>query len=137
MRFRDQAQQQAVCDRILRLAHYNLETVRSELLHMGDVARVRRARTLYDLALALWDGDGQPAVDNIVELDRDTRTMIGDLLAELGVADDGRIHRWLASTAGLVGRGADRQPVASAAVLVDSSTADILDPRQSNPDENE
>ena len=37
---------------ILRLAHYNLETVRSELLHIEDVARVRRARTLYDLALA-------------------------------------------------------------------------------------
>jgi len=87
-RFRDQAQQQAVCDRILRLAHYNLETVRSELLHMGDVARVRRARTLYDLALALWDGDGQLAVGHLVDLDRDTRTMIGDLLAELGVADN-------------------------------------------------
>ena len=35
-RFRNQAQQQAVCDRILRLAHYNLETVRSELLHHID-----------------------------------------------------------------------------------------------------
>ena len=97
-RFRDQAQQQAVCDRILRLAHYNLETVRSELLHMGDVARVRRARTLYDLALALWDGDGQLAIGHLVDLDRDTRTMIGDLLAELGVADHSRIDRWLAST---------------------------------------
>jgi len=97
-RFRDQAQQQAVCDRILRLAHYNLETVRSELLHMGDVARVRRARTLYDLALALWDGDGQLAVSHLVDLDRDTRTMIGDLLAELGVSDHSRIDRWLAST---------------------------------------
>jgi hypothetical protein len=97
-RFRDQAQQQAVCDRILRLAEYNLETVRSELLHMGDVARVRRARTLYDLALALWDGDGQLAVGHLVDLDRDTRTTIGDLLAELGVADHSRIDRWLSST---------------------------------------
>jgi hypothetical protein len=93
-RFRDQAQQQAVCDRILRLAHYNLETVRSELLHIGDVNRVRRARTLYDLALALWDGDSQVALGH---LDRDTRTMIGDLLAELGVADHSHIDRWLAS----------------------------------------
>lgn len=55
-RFRDQAQQRAVCDRSLRLAHFNLETVRSELFQIGDVARVRRARTLYNLAL--WDGDG-------------------------------------------------------------------------------
>jgi hypothetical protein len=101
-RFRDHAQQQAVCDRILRLAHYNLETVRSELLHMGDVARVRRARTLYDLALALWDGDGQLAVGHLVDLDRDTRTMIGDLLAELGVADHSRIDRWLSSTESIV-----------------------------------
>jgi len=103
-RFRDQAQQQAVCDRILRLAHYNLETVRSELLHMGDVARVRRARTLYDLALALWDGDGQLAVGHLVDLDRDTRTMIGDLLAELGVADHSRIDRWLNSTELVIAR---------------------------------
>jgi hypothetical protein len=65
---------------------------------MGDVARVRRARTLYDLALALWDGDGQLAVGHLVDLDRDTRTMVGDLLAELGVADHSRIDRWLAST---------------------------------------
>ena len=96
-RFRDPAQQQAVCDRLLSLADYNLETVRRERLHMGDVARVRRARTLYDLALALWDGDGQLAVGHLVDLDRDTRTMIGDLLAELGVADHSRIDRWLAS----------------------------------------
>lgn len=101
-RFRDQAQQQAVCDRILRLAHYNLETVRSELLHMGDVARVRRARTLYDLALALWDGDGQLAIGHLVDLDRDTRTMVGDLLADLGVTDHSRIDRWLASTDSVV-----------------------------------
>jgi hypothetical protein len=47
---------------LLRLAHFNLETVRSELLQIGDVARVRRARTLYDLALALWDGDSQVAL---------------------------------------------------------------------------
>jgi hypothetical protein len=59
---------------------------------------VRRARTLYDLALALWDGDGQLAVGHLVDLDRDTRTMIGDLLAELGVADHSRIDRWLSST---------------------------------------
>jgi hypothetical protein len=102
-RFRDRAQQQAVCDRILRLAEYNLKTVRSELLHMGDVARVRRARTLYDLALALWDGDGQLAVGHLVDLDRDTRTMIGDLLAELGVADHRRIDRWLASADAALG----------------------------------
>lgn len=101
-RFRDQAQQQAVCDRILRLAHYNLETVRSELLHMGDVARVRRARTLYDLALALWDGDSQLAIGHLVDLDRDTRTMVGDLLAELGVADHSSIDRWLASTISVI-----------------------------------
>lgn len=101
-RFRDPAQQEAVCDRILRLAHYNLETVRSELLHMGDVARVRRARTLYDLALALWDGDGQLAIGHLVDLDRDTRTMVGDLLADLGVTDHSRIDRWLASTDSVV-----------------------------------
>jgi hypothetical protein len=70
---------------------------------MGDVARVRRARTLYDLALALWDGDGQLAVGHLVDLDRDTRTMIGDLLAELGVADHSHIDRWLASTDRFVG----------------------------------
>ena len=97
-RFRDQVQQQAVCDRILRLAHFNLETVRSEPLQIGDVARVRRARTLYDLALALWDGDSQLAIGHLVDLDRDTRTVIGDLLAELGVADHSHIDRWLAST---------------------------------------
>lgn len=105
-RFRDQAQQQAVCDRILRLAHYNLETVRSELLHIGDVDRVRRARTLYDLALALWDGDSQVALGHLVDLDRDTRTMIGDLLAELGVADHSHIDRWLASADAVLEDGA-------------------------------
>ena len=98
-RFRHQAQQQAVCDRILRLAHCNLETLRSERLQLGDVARVRRTRTLYDLALALRDGDGQLAVGHLVDLDRDTRAIVGDLLAELGVADHSRIDRWLASTA--------------------------------------
>ena len=104
-RFRDQGQQQAVCDRILRLAHFNLETVRSELLQIGDVARVRRARTLYDLALALWDGDSQVALGHLVDLDRDTRTMIGDLLAELGVADHSHIDRWLASADAALGHG--------------------------------
>ena len=105
-RFRDQAQQQAVCDRILRLAHFNLETVRSELLQIGDVARVRRARTLYDLALALWDGDSQVTLGHLVDLDRDTRTLIGDLLAELGVADHSHIDRWLASTDAVLEDGA-------------------------------
>ena len=96
-RFRDREQQQAVCDRLLRLAHYNLETERSEPLQIADAVRVRRARTLYDLALALWDGDGQLAVGHLVDLDRDTRTMVGDLLAELGVAGHSHVDRWLAS----------------------------------------
>jgi hypothetical protein len=97
-RFRDRAQQQVVCDRILRLAHDDLETVRSERLQIGDVVRVRRAGMLYDLALALWDGDRQVALGPLVDRDRDTRTVIGDLLAELAVADHRHIDRWLAST---------------------------------------
>lgn len=104
--FRDRAQQEAVCDRLLRLAHFDLETLRGEELRIVDVARVRRARTLYDLALALWEDGGQLAVGHLVDLDRDTRTMIGDLLAELGVADYSHVDRWLASTRAALARGA-------------------------------
>ena len=58
---------------------------------MVDVARVRRVRTLYDLALG-----------HLVDLDQDTRTVVGDLLAKIGIADHSRVDRWLASTEALV-----------------------------------
>jgi hypothetical protein len=43
-------------------------------------------------------------VGHLVDLDRDTRTMIGELLAELGVAGHSRIDRWLASTDAVLDR---------------------------------
>ena len=95
-----------MCDRLLGLARFDLDTERIASLRIEDTAGVRRARTLYDLALALWDDDGQLAVGHLVDLDRDTRTMVGDLLAELGVGDHSQIDRWLASTETVVDQSA-------------------------------
>jgi hypothetical protein len=41
-----------------------------------------------------------------VDLDRDTRTMTGDLLADFGLSDHSRIDRWLASTDAVLEDGA-------------------------------
>jgi hypothetical protein len=46
------------------------------------------------------------AVAGARDLDRDARTMIGDLLADLGVSDHSRIDRWLASTDAVLEDGA-------------------------------
>jgi hypothetical protein len=41
-----------------------------------------------------------------VDLDRDTRTMTGDLLADFGLSDHSRIDRWPASTDAVLADGA-------------------------------
>lgn len=104
--FRDEMQQQAVCDRILRLAHLNLHTQALEDLSLGDPDRVRRARTLYDLALALWDGDSQVVLGHLLDLDGDTRGVIGDLLSDMGMANPEQVDRWLESTSAMLERPA-------------------------------
>ncbi|MEX2205443.1 MAG: hypothetical protein WEF50_04360 [Myxococcota bacterium] len=77
----------------------------------GSCSRSKTSRAFAALALddlALWDGDSQLAIGHLVDLDRDTRTMVSDLVAQLGVADHSRIDRWLASTDAIVGNRARR-----------------------------
>lgn len=101
--FRDEEQHRAVCNRLLELAHYDQE--RGEYAHpsFSAPARVRRARTLFDLALAIWNGDSQLPQGMLVQLDKDTRTMVGDLLGDLGAADPGHVDRWLENTQAFFG----------------------------------
>lgn len=94
-RFRDETQQRAVCDRVIGLAQYDLDTERLERLSVTRPDRVRRARTLLDLALALYDDDSHLALSHLIGLDADTRSMIADLLGDLGMADHDHIDRWL------------------------------------------
>jgi hypothetical protein len=56
--FRDEDQRRAVCERLLRIAHYDLAAQRAEIPTMEDIGRVRRARTIYDLVLTIYEGKG-------------------------------------------------------------------------------
>jgi hypothetical protein len=96
--FRDEEQHRAVCNRLLEFARYDQERGEYAQPSFSEPARVRRARTLFDLALAIWNGDSQLSQGMLVQLDKDTRTMVGDLLADLGAADPAHVDRWLENT---------------------------------------
>jgi len=96
--FRDEEQHRAVRNRLLELARYDQERGEYAQPTFSEPARVRRARTLFDLALAIWNGDSQLPQGMLVQLDKDTRTMVGDLLADLGAADPVHVDRWLENT---------------------------------------
>ena len=96
--FRDEEQHRAVCNRLLELARYDQERGEYAQPSFSEPARVQRARTLFDLALAIWNGDSQLPQGMLVQLDKDTRTMVGDLLADLGAADPAYVDRWLENT---------------------------------------
>ena len=96
--FRDEEQRRAVCERLLRIAHYDLAAQRAEIPTIEDVARVRRARTLYDLVLTIYEGKGVVTLDHLIELDQDTRSVVGDLIADLQVSNHTHTDTWLRST---------------------------------------
>lgn len=96
--FRDDPQRRDVCDRLVQFGHYNEKAERFEPPNFTNPERVRRARTLLDLALALFDGDGQLASTHLVNLDYETRGMVSDLLMELGAKGGAHVDRWLENT---------------------------------------
>ena len=108
--FRDDAQRQAVCDRLLEFAHYDARTERFATPSLIDPDRVRRARLLYDFALTLFDGDSQVELDQLVSLDGDTRGVLGDLLMDLGMQDFGHVDRWLENTRAFFRAEEQREP---------------------------
>jgi len=89
--FRDEDQRRAVCERLLRIAHYDLAAQRAEIPTMEDVGRVRRARTIYE-------GKGVVTLDHLIELDQDTRSVVGDLIGDLQVSNPTHTDTCLRST---------------------------------------
>lgn len=98
MLFRDSPQQKAVCDRLVQFVHYNEREERFEIPDFSEPDRIRRARTLLDLALALFDGDGHLAMTQLVNLDYETRGIVSDLLMGLGHQGGTHADRWLENT---------------------------------------
>ena len=107
--FRDDAQRQAVCDRLLEFAHYDARAERFATPSVADPSRVRRARVLYDFALTLYDGDSRVELDQLVSLDGDTRGVIGDLLMDLGMHNFAHVDRWLENTHAFFRSEAERE----------------------------